>query len=272
MEIRSYFRNFDCSRYCFDDWIVWSVLLVHLTHGKGEKFFGYKFSELCYYSHGPFPAGNTTNPLIYNYGNITYGHPICNPSCPGNFDLDFKNCGEYVGWSETITVVYLCLSIGGQLTVFVSRTKHSFWSRRPGYVLLIACLAAQVVATVFCVYWPVSLGITAYIGVPDNNHRIHPMQVVMKGIDWKMAAYVWIYCLIVFFAEDLTKVYCFYSFDNDDRPDVDIQEIKRKRKPFLPAVQSLFKRKKSKKSDKSADDKKVKKHSSFLSRKDTELP
>jgi len=201
-----------------------------------HNFFGYQFDASCYYSHGPFPGANTTE---------TYHHPICSPLCPG-FESDHQSCGGYLGWSETITVVYLCLSIGGQLTVFVSRTKHSFWSRRPGYVLLIACIAAQVVATIICVYWPVSLGITAYVGVPDPLHGgIHPVQVVMKGIDWKMAGFVWLYSIIVFLAEDFVKVYCFYSFDNDAKPEVDIQEIKKQRRPFLPQVQSFFKRGKS---------------------------
>eukprot|EP01114_Cavostelium_apophysatum_P020000 TRINITY_DN658_c0_g1_i4.p1 TRINITY_DN658_c0_g1~~TRINITY_DN658_c0_g1_i4.p1 ORF type:complete len:466 (-),score=177.05 TRINITY_DN658_c0_g1_i4:40-1437(-) len=205
-----------------------------------KNFFGYHFSDQCYYAHGPFPE-------VAGY-NVTFPHAICAPMCPG-FEKHNMSCGDYVGWSETITVVYLCLSIGGQLTVFVSRTKHSFWSRRPGYVLLIACLLAQVVATVICVYWPVKLGITAYIGVPhhnaDDTKRVDPVQVVMNGIDWKMAGFVWAYSLVVFFVEDLAKVYCFYSFDNDNNPEVDIQAIKKKRKPFLPAFTRLFKKKKA---------------------------
>lgn len=216
-----------------------------------KNFFGYKFSDQCFYSK-VFPANG-------NQSAIFSPHPICYPLCPG-YEPISKSCGEYLGWSETITVVYLCLSVGGQLTVFVSRTKHSFWSRRPGYVLLVACIIAQIIATVFCVYWPLKLGITAYIGVPDHvGHKVIPFQVVMKGIDWKMAGFVWVYSIIVFFVEDLTKVYCFYSWDNDNTPDVDIQEIKRKRKPFLPAVKSFFSKKKKSKKEKVEDDKKEKK-------------
>jgi len=219
-----------------------------------KNFFGYKFSDQCYYSHGPFP--NTTE---------MYSKPICFNGCPG-WDEEKKSCGDYVGWSETITIVYLFLSISGQLTVFVSRTKHSFWSRKPGWVLLIACMAAQVVATFFCVYWPLSLGITAYIGVPwAGDGKIHPIQVVMKGIEWKMAAYVWICAIIVFFAEDLTKVYCFYAFDNDAKPEVDLQEIKKQKKPFLPKLRELFgggdKKKKAKKDKDEKKDKKKRKSS-----------
>jgi len=224
-------------------------LYVLSDSSSHKNFFGYKFSDQCFYSRGPFPDSNSTE---------VRDHPVCWSHCPG-FEAAHESCGDYMGWSEAITVVYLCLSIGGQLTVFVSRTKHSFWSRRPGYVLLIACIAAQIVATIICVYWPVALGITAYIGVPDRSSvvkRIVPIQVVMKGVDWKMAGFIWIYSILVFLAEDLLKVYCFYSFDNDAKPEVDIQEIKRKRRPFLPQIKKLFKKKSSSKSSSKKSSKK----------------
>jgi len=223
------------------------------TSSSHKNFFGYKFSDACYYSEGPFP-----NLDISNYTNLnTHKHPICNPLCPG-FGTDLRDplsCGDYVGWSETITVVYLCLSIGGQMTVFVSRTKHSFWSRRPGYIMLIACFAAQIVATVFCAYWPLTLKIPAYISVPDNRGGVKPIQVIMKYIDWKMCGFIWVYSLIVFVIQDFVKVYCFYSFDNDANPEVDLQEIKKKRKPFLPKF-NIFKKKSNK--DKEKKEKKSK--------------
>jgi len=212
-----------------------------LTNDKSHNYFQYKFSPQCYYSHGPFPGQNST---------VMSDHPVCFSGCPGYEDVH-KSCGDWVGWSEAITVVYLCLSIGGQLTVFVSRTKHSFWSRRPGHLLWISCLIAQIIATIMCVYWPVKLGITAYIGVPSNEpgSRTHPIQVAMKGVDWKMAGWIWLYSIGVFIIEDFVKVYCFYSFDNDDKPEVDLQEIKRQRKPFLPKVKDFFRRGKKRNDD-----------------------
>jgi len=234
--------------------------LYTIPNSHSNNFFGYKFHDSCYYSQGPFPGLNETQKAAIAMLD-THKHPICNPNCNG-YDQTTHDCGEYVGWSETITVVYLCLSIGGQMTVFVSRTKHSFWSRRPGYVMLIACFAAQVVATVFCAYWPLSLKINAYISVPNTTGGVTPLQVTMKFIDWKMCGFIWVYSLIVFVIQDFVKVYCFYSFDNDANPEVDLQEIKKKRKPFLPVL-NIFKKKKGKgkkdkedKEDKEKDKKK----------------
>jgi hypothetical protein len=103
-------------------------------NNSDHNLFGYKFHDLCYYSQGPFPDINITN---------TVKDITCHPLCPG-FDPKDKGCGDYVGFSELMTVVYQCLSVGGQLTVYIARTKHSFWSRRPGYTLMTASVFAQV--------------------------------------------------------------------------------------------------------------------------------
>jgi len=138
-----------------------------------------------------------------------------------------------------MTVVYHVLSVGGQLTVFVARTKHSFWSRRPGYTLLTACVFAQVCATFLSVYWPVSFKISSYVGLPTGKDGTNvPHNITMHGIGWKMAGFVWVYCLIWFMIEDLVKVYFYYSLDNDNKPDVDIKQIKKDRKPFLPNTEA----------------------------------
>jgi len=190
-----------------------------------HNVFGYKFHDYCYYSQGPFPEANIT---------AISKEPQCSPACPG-FDSTDMDCGDYVGFSELITVVYQCLSVGGQLTVFIARTKHSFWSRRPGYTLLTACVFAQVVATFLSVYWPLSFKISAFVGLPSGvNGANVPHNVMMHGIGWKMAAFVWVYCIAWFLLEDLVKVYFYYSLDNDNKPDVDVQKIKKDRKPFMP--------------------------------------
>ena len=139
-----------------------------------------------------------------------------------------------------MTIIYLALSVGGQLTVFVSRTRHSFWSRRPGYSLLVACIGAQICATLMSVYIPISLRIDSYVGIASKSSKsgFEATEVIIKGIDWKMAAYVWVYSIIVFFISDLAKVYFYYAVDNDETPDDDIIGIKKQKKQFLPNVET----------------------------------
>jgi H+-transporting ATPase len=141
-----------------------------------------------------------------------------------------------------MTVIYLCLSVGGQLTVFVSRTRHSFWSRRPGYALSIACLGAQIVATLISVYLPVSLKIDSYIAITIDD-KDYPVEAIMKGIDWKMAGFVWAYSIIIFIISDFAKVYFYYALDDENKPDIDIQQIKKTKRPFLPTFGNNNKKK-----------------------------
>ena len=46
------------------------------------------------------------------------------------------------------TLMYLKLSVAGHLTIFVTRTRGPFWSRRPAPILLGAVLGTQILATV----------------------------------------------------------------------------------------------------------------------------
>jgi H+-transporting ATPase len=50
------------------------------------------------------------------------------------------------------TLMYLKLSVAGHLTIFITRTRGSFWSIRPARILLTAVIGTQLVATVFAVY------------------------------------------------------------------------------------------------------------------------
>ncbi len=50
------------------------------------------------------------------------------------------------------TMMYLKLSIAGHLTIFLTRTRKSFWSIRPAKILLIAVLGTQTIATLIAVY------------------------------------------------------------------------------------------------------------------------
>ena len=81
------------------------------------------------------------------------------------------------------TLVYLNLSVGGHLTVFVARARGPFWSITPSRVLLFAVIGTQLIATLIAVYG-----------------------LLMTPIGWTYAGIVWGYCLILFLIQDRVKL------------------------------------------------------------------
>jgi H+-transporting ATPase len=82
--------------------------------------------------------------------------------------------------------IYLKLSVAGHLTVFVARTKGSFWSVKPAKPLLFAVIATQLVATLITVYG-----------------------ILLPAMGWELAALVWAYALTFFFVTDFAKVHLY---------------------------------------------------------------
>jgi H+-transporting ATPase len=87
------------------------------------------------------------------------------------------------------TMVYLNLSVGGHLTVFVARTRGPFWSIPPAPILLIAVIGTQVAATIIAVYG-----------------------ILMTPIGWELAAIVLAYTLIMFLVQDRVKLLAYRIF------------------------------------------------------------
>ncbi len=81
------------------------------------------------------------------------------------------------------TLMYLKLSVAGQLTIFLTRTRGPFWSIRPSRVLLLAVFGAQTVATLFAVYG-----------------------ILMTPIGWGWAGFIWGYALLWFLLNDRVKL------------------------------------------------------------------
>ncbi|MFZ0930663.1 MAG: plasma-membrane proton-efflux P-type ATPase [Syntrophobacteraceae bacterium] len=81
------------------------------------------------------------------------------------------------------TMVYLNLSVGGHLTLFVARTRRRFWSIMPSWILLGAVVGTQIIATFIAVYG-----------------------FLMAPIGWKWAGVVWLYSLVLFLFQDEVKV------------------------------------------------------------------
>jgi H+-transporting ATPase len=81
------------------------------------------------------------------------------------------------------TLVYLNLSVGGHLTLFVARTRGPFWSISPARILLFAVIGTQIIATFIAVYG-----------------------FLMTPIGWYYAGIVWGYCLVLFVVQDWVKL------------------------------------------------------------------
>ena len=88
------------------------------------------------------------------------------------------------------TLMYLKLSVAGHLTIFLTRTRRSFWSLRPARMLWVAVLGTQTVATLIAVYG-----------------------VFMTPLGWGWAAFVWGYALVWFLVNDRVKLLAYRILD-----------------------------------------------------------
>ncbi|WP_267887979.1 plasma-membrane proton-efflux P-type ATPase [Acidihalobacter yilgarnensis] len=88
------------------------------------------------------------------------------------------------------TMMYLMLSVAGHLTIFQTRTRGPFWSIRPAWVLWIAVLGTQIVATLIAVYG-----------------------LFMTPLGWGWAGFVWGYALLWFLVTDPVKLLAYRLLD-----------------------------------------------------------
>jgi H+-transporting ATPase len=94
---------------------------------------------------------------------------------------------------ETIqSLIYLKLSVAGQLTIYITRTRGSFWSVKPARILLLATGGAQTIATLVAVYG-----------------------VFMAPLGWGWAGFVWGYAIAWFFISDRVKLIAYRIFDRE---------------------------------------------------------
>jgi H+-transporting ATPase len=88
------------------------------------------------------------------------------------------------------TMMYLMLSVAGHLTIFQTRTRGPWWSIRPAWILLVAIVGTQAVATVICVF----------------GFLVTPLW-------WGWAAMVWGYALAWFLVTDPVKLLAYRILD-----------------------------------------------------------
>ncbi|MFE0103630.1 plasma-membrane proton-efflux P-type ATPase [Streptomyces sp. NPDC059009] len=101
------------------------------------------------------------------------------------------------------SLVYLSLSVSGQATIFVTRTRGPFWTRpAPAKPLLIAVTLAQLVAT----------AVTGF-------------GVGMTPLGWGWVGIVWAYAALCFLLEDRLKLACYWWLDRHPKaPSLDSVE------------------------------------------------
>jgi H+-transporting ATPase len=87
-------------------------------------------------------------------------------------------------------LIYLKLSVAGQLTIFLTRTRGPFWSMRPARILVMAVFGAQLIATLIAVYG-----------------------LFMPAIGWGWALAIWGYALAWFVVNDRIKLVAYRIFD-----------------------------------------------------------
>ncbi|XP_010537896.1 PREDICTED: ATPase 9, plasma membrane-type [Tarenaya hassleriana] len=93
---------------------------------------------------------------------------------------------------ELTAAIYLQVSIVSQALIFVTRSRSWSYIERPGLLLVIAFLIAQLIATIIAVYanWDFA--------------RI-------KGIGWGWAGVIWLYSLVFYIPLDILKFIIRYS-------------------------------------------------------------
>ncbi len=89
--------------------------------------------------------------------------------------------------------IYLKLSVAGHMTVFVARTKRSFWTVKPSTPLFLAVMTTQMIATLITVYG-----------------------ILLPPMGWELALLVWGYALTLFVITDFAKVRLYRLLDHTD--------------------------------------------------------
>ncbi|CAM9425488.1 unnamed protein product, partial [Ectocarpus sp. 12 AP-2014] len=92
-----------------------------------------------------------------------------------------------LSYSEVVTMMYLKISLSDFLSLFVARSPTwFFFAKAPGKPLIAAFVFAVGLSTILAVTWPLGDG--------------------ASKIDARMAAVVWVYCLVWFLVQDAAKI------------------------------------------------------------------
>jgi H+-transporting ATPase len=101
---------------------------------------------------------------------------------------------DYLHLTSTLlqSFIFLKLAVAGDLTVFVARTKKSFWTIKPAKQLLLAAMSSQITAILITVYG-----------------------ILFTALGWELAILVWGYSFAAFFITDFIKTRFYKLLDHD---------------------------------------------------------
>eukprot|EP01117_Protostelium_nocturnum_P020221 TRINITY_DN8_c0_g1_i1.p1 TRINITY_DN8_c0_g1~~TRINITY_DN8_c0_g1_i1.p1 ORF type:complete len:862 (-),score=342.27 TRINITY_DN8_c0_g1_i1:162-2420(-) len=98
-------------------------------------------------------------------------------------------------YGQITNAIFLKVAVSDILTLFSSRTGHQFFfQRKPHFVLVICAAIALIISTTLSLVWP--------RGTLDHV----PVCGLAYVSGQKLALWVWIYCIVVFFIQDALKV------------------------------------------------------------------
>jgi len=95
-----------------------------------------------------------------------------------------------IGHDEVQTLMYLKLSVAGHLTLFVARTRGRLWSYRPAWIVLVAVVGTQVLAT-----------------------AIATAGLLMEPLRWELVALAWGYAIAWILLLDQIKLWTYERLD-----------------------------------------------------------
>jgi len=104
-----------------------------------------------------------------------------------------------LSYGQITTSIYLKVSISDFLTLFSARTGEDwFWSSTPAPILIMAATVALSVSTILAITWPASY--------PDGVYTLG----LAYHTPYELPIYIWIYCLVWWFLQDVAKVFCYW--------------------------------------------------------------
>eukprot|EP00026_Physarum_polycephalum_P001399 Phypoly_transcript_01400.p1 GENE.Phypoly_transcript_01400~~Phypoly_transcript_01400.p1 ORF type:complete len:1065 (+),score=187.59 Phypoly_transcript_01400:116-3310(+) len=126
-------------------------------------------------------------------------------------------------YGQIVNVLFLKVAVTDILTLFSSRTAHQFFFQRKPHPILLGCTTfALCISTTLSLVWP--------------EGKLDEVPVHGLGYEHqKIALWVWIYCIVVFFIQDCVKVACwrviirynFFNVNNEVKvaPDTELHEL-----------------------------------------------
>ena len=99
-------------------------------------------------------------------------------------------------YGKIVALIFMKVSITDFLTLFSSRVEGNFFfTQRPAMIILLGALCALGVSTVLATLWPDS-----------SPSGVHVIGLAVGGGYMLWPLWVWIYCIIVWFIQDILKV------------------------------------------------------------------